>query len=124
MEIKMYLKRFFFILLLMIIFATTYNYSQPRFDVDEQVQRLSNELDLSEEQADLVAGILTDSKAKAENLRGSGRERREMMLQMRDLMEATNKELESILTDEQLVKFKEIVQKRKEEMRRRRSLEY
>ena len=120
----MFSKRSLFILLLMIIFATTYNYSQPRFDVDEQVQRLSSELDLSEEQVDQVAEILADSKEIADKLRGSGQERREMMLQMRDLMEATNKELESILTDEQLAIFREIVEKRKEEIRRRRSLEF
>jgi len=120
----MCLNRFFFILLLMMIFSTTINYSQPKFDVDEQVQRLSNELDLSEEQADQVAEILAASKEIADKLRGSGQDRREMMLQMRDLMETTNKELESLLTDEQVVKFKEIVEKRKEEMSRRRSREF
>jgi len=120
----MCLKRILFILLLMITFATTNNYSQPRIDVDEQVQRLSNELELSEEQADQVAEILADSKGKADKLRDSGQDRREMMLQMRDLMGAANKEIESILNDEQLVKFREIVEKRKEEMRRRRSREF
>ena len=120
----MYLKRFLFILLLMIIFLTTNNYSQPRFNVDEQVQKLSNELDLSEEQADQVTEILTDSKEIADKLRDSGQDRREMMMQIRDLMEAVNNEIESILNDEQLVMFKEIVEKRKEEMRRTGSREF
>jgi predicted lipid carrier protein YhbT len=46
-----------------------------------------------------------------------------MMLQMRDLMDAANKEIESILNAEQLIKFRELVEKRKEEMRGRRSPE-
>jgi len=124
MEINMFLIRNIFVLLLMIVFSTSTNYSQPRLNVDEQVQRLSNKLDLSEEQAGLVEEILTDSKEKADFFRDSGLDRREMMMKMRDLMDAANKEIESILNAEQLIKFRELVEKRKEEMRGKRSPEF
>jgi len=120
----MFLIRNIFVLLLMIVFSTSTNYSQPRLNVDEQVQRLSNKLDLSEEQAGLVEEILTDSKEKADFFRDSGLDRKEMMMKMRDLMDAANKEIESILNAEQLIKFRELVEKRKEEMRGKRSPEF
>jgi predicted lipid carrier protein YhbT len=123
MEINMLLIGNIFVLLLMIIFSVTNNYSQPRLNIDEQVERFSKNLDLSEEQAGLVEEILIDSKGKADFFKDSGLDRTEMMLQMRDLMDAANKEIESILNAEQLIKFRELVEKRKEEMRGRRSPE-
>ena len=120
MEINMLLIRNIFVLLLMIIFSLANFYAQPRLDVDEQVQRLANDLDLSKEQATRVEEILTDSKREVDKLRDSGLDRREMMMQMKDLMESTDEQIASILNDEQLVKFREIVEKRKDEMRKRK----
>jgi hypothetical protein len=104
----------------MIIVSSTVIYAQLRLDVDEQVQRLTNDLDLSEVQAARVEEILTDTKVEADKLSDSDLDRREMGQQMRDLMEATDEQIESILNNEQLERFREIVEKRKEEMRKRR----
>jgi hypothetical protein len=104
----------------MMIFSAIHIYAQPRLSVEEEVERLTNDLDLSEEQAHQIENILIDSRVKADKLRDSGLDRREMMKQMRDLMDETNDEIESILNDEQTEKFREIVERRKEEMQRRR----
>jgi hypothetical protein len=108
----------------MIVFSALNIYAQPRVNVDEQVQRLTNDLGLSKEQATRVEEILTDSKGKADKLKDSGLDRREMMTQMRDLMETANNQIESILNDGQLVRFREMVEKRKEEMRSRGPREF
>ena len=116
----MLLKKISFISLLIIIFAATYIYAQPRLGVEEEVERLTKDLELSEEQANQIEQILTDSRKQAAKLRETGLDRRDMMVQMRDIMDETNDEIESILNDEQVAKFREIVEKRKEEMQRRR----
>ena len=120
----MLLKKISFILCLMIVLSASNIYPQPRLNVDEQVERLTNDLDLSEEQVVQVEEILTESKGKADKLKGSGLDRRDMMMQMRDLMETTNEQIESILNDGQLEKFRDIVERRKEEMQRRRPREF
>ena len=116
----MLLKKISFILLLIMVFLASNIYAQPRLSVEEEVERLTNDLDLSEEQTNQIEKILTDSRDKADKFRDSGLDRREMMMQMRDIMDETNDEIESILNDEQAEKFREIVEKRKEEMQRRR----
>lgn len=116
----MLLKKISFISLFIIAFSATSIYAQPRLSVEEEVERLTNDLDLSEEQANQIGQILTDSRGKADKLRDSGLDRRDMMIQMRDIMDETNDEIESILNAEQAEKFGEIVEKRKEEMQRRR----
>jgi hypothetical protein len=120
----MLLKRGSLILHVMMTFSLSFIYAQSRLDVDEQVQRLTNELDLSEEQAVQVEEILTATRRQADKLRESGLDRREMMPQLRDLMESTDEEIESILNDEQLKRFREIVEKRKGEMEKRRTREF
>jgi len=102
----------------MIVLSASDIYAQPRLNVDEQVERLTNDLDLSEEQVVRAEEILTESKDKADKLRDSELDRRELMLQMGGLMESTDKQIESILNDGQLEKFRDIVEKRKEEMQR------
>ena len=114
----MLLKKISFILCLMIVLSASDIYAQPRLNVDEQVERLTNDLDLSEEQVVRAEEILTESKDKADKLRDSELDRRELMLQMGGLMESTDKQIESILNDGQLEKFRDIVEKRKEEMQR------
>ena len=116
----MLLKHISFILLMMIVFSVAHIYAQPGLNVDEQVERLANDLDLSEEQAIQVEEILTDSRKQADKLKDSGLDRREVMMQMRDLMESTDEQIESILNDEQAEKFREMIEKRIEEMQRRR----
>jgi hypothetical protein len=101
------------------VFSASKFFAQPRLNVEELVERLTNDLDLSEEQAIQVEEILTDSRKQVDRLRDSGLDRRELMPQMRDLMDETNEEIESILNDEQAVKFREIVEKRKKDMQRR-----
>jgi len=108
----------------MIVLSASNIYAQPRLNVDEQVERLTNDLDLSEEQVVRAEEILTESKDKADKLKDSGLDRRDMMTQMRDLIETTNEEIESILNDGQLEKFRDIVERRKEEMQRRRPPEF
>lgn len=120
----MLLRKISFIPLLIIIFSATYIYAQPRLSVKEEVERLTNDLDLSEEQANQIKQILTDSRKQADKLRETGLDRREMMMQMRDIMDEKNDEIESILNDEQAEKFKEIVEKRKKEMQRRRPRQF
>lgn len=120
----MLLTKISFILFLMLIFSAAHIYAQPRLNAEEEVERLTNDLDLSDEQAVRVEEILTDSKRQADKLRESGLDRREMMPQMRDIMESTNEQIESILNDEQAEKFSEIAEKRIEEMQRRRPPEF
>ena len=120
----MLLKKISFILLVMMTFSLSFICAQSRLNIEEEVKRLTNDLSLSDEQASQVEEILTNTKGQADKLRESGLDRREMMPQMRALMEATDEQIESILNAEQLEKFIEIVEKRKEEMRKRRPREF
>ena len=94
-----------FILILIIVFTAVNIYAQPRLNVGEEVERLTNDLGLSEEQTNQVEAILIDSRGQLNKLRESGLDRREMIMQMRELMDETNKEIESILNDEQKKKI-------------------
>ncbi len=87
---------------------------------DEMALRLSERLDLTEEQTAQVEKILLSAREEMQKLReNASGDRSRNRDQLRSLMEKQDKQIEALLTDEQKKIYGEIKKERREEMRRR-----
>lgn len=102
---KMVLLAFVAVLGLGSVAAQQRNGGRPRMSVEEQVNRLKNELKLTDEQTKKVTALYTDFQKKQDEKSKDEQPSRE---QMRSEREKLNKEIESLLTDEQKKTFKQM----------------
>ncbi len=87
---------------------------------EEMVLRLSERLNLTEEQTVQVEKILLSAREEMQKLReNASGDRSRNRDQLRSLMEKQDKQIEALLTDEQKKIYGEIKKERREEMRRR-----
>lgn len=80
-------------------------------NLDEQMERLVEQLELTDEQAESVRAVLEmQGERRREVFQGGsgGGDREAMRAAMAELREETNLQLAEILTEEQMVKFREI----------------
>ncbi len=111
------LKIFFYIF--GIIFISGQIMAQNMNRVDNIVQRLKAELELTEEQVIRVLEIITESQKQREVEREKYQgDRRAMREAMKSIMHETDVNIESILTEGQKVKFETYRDKRRSERRR------
>lgn len=75
---------------------------RPRMTVEQQVNQLKQELNLTSDQVKKVTALYTDHQKKME---GAGEKSRE---QMRSERENLNKQVEALLTDKQKTAFREM----------------
>ncbi len=77
-----------------------------RMNIEQQMERLTTELKLTDEQKPKVKAVLEERNKKMQELSGVPREERRD--KMRPIMEETNKKLEKILTPDQFKKYQEL----------------
>jgi len=83
-------------------------------NLDEQIETLTKQLELTEDQSDSVRAVLEkQGQQRRELFQNSGGDRDAMRAAMADLREETNAELAEILTEDQMAKFKEIQSQRR-----------
>ncbi|MFC2084200.1 hypothetical protein ACFLS9_04010 [Bacteroidota bacterium] len=105
------------IFILIFLFLISSAYAQGfRRSVEEQLEDMKEELDLTEEQADSVKIILEETTAKMGELWDSGLERSSMRDEMRKIFEDRNEKITALLSEEQQERFEEYI----EELRNRR----
>jgi len=90
---------------------------QPRgFTIEDQVNRLTEDLELTDEQVEQVTEIFENSEWPDIMERMEAAEdhdaRREIMDEMREAMDEVNEQIKEILTEDQLTKFEEMLTKR------------
>jgi periplasmic protein CpxP/Spy len=83
-----------------------------RFTVEQQMERLTTQLDLTAEQKPKVEAVLKESsKKRQEIMNDSSIDRSEMRTKMQPIMEEQNKKLKGILTEDQFKKYQDMQQK-------------
>ena len=111
-----------FFLLFTLINCSDDQQNRRRMSPQERATQLQEELDLTDEQTKQSEKIFVESQKRMaedrELYRGDREQMREMMRQNR---EETDELIEEILSEEQLLKYKEYRAKREEEIRERRS---
>lgn len=93
-----------------------------RFDVEKKVEKMTERLELDEQQAAKIRTIMKRSKADIDAVRASDEERSEKRKEMRAIRESTRAEVEAVLTPAQLDKAREhraTMKKRHQKMRKR-----
>ncbi len=90
--------------------------AQGRFTVQDRVKMLKERLSLTDAQSAKVDSILTAATDKMKDIDATGPDRRSAM---REIMGNANREIEKILTDDQLTEFKKMQSERKGGMRNR-----
>lgn len=84
----------------------------------EMIQQLKDSLNLSEVQVDSVKAIFKEFLSKQMELRqNEDQSREDRFAKMKELNDARNARLKAVFTDEQYRKFKEMEERRREQMR-------
>lgn len=88
-------------------------------NVDQQVQRLTKRLNLTDDQAGKVRSILEKRQKEMQGLRSDqSLSREERMSKMRTIFGSSNKKIRDVLNDNQKKTFDQIQRQRRERMQR------
>ena len=83
------------------------------FSVEQQMERYTTQLSLTDEQKPKVEAVLKESfKKRQEIFNDSSIERSQMREKMQPIMEEQNKKMKAILTEDQFKKYQEMNQRR------------
>ena len=94
--------------------ATPSTKKKGRMSVEQQMERMTTQLNLTDEQKPKVEAVLKESaKKRQEIFSDSSFDRSQMREKMQPIMEEQNKKLKAILTDEQYKKYEEMQQRMK-----------
>ena len=94
--------------------------AQRRMDTKEQIKELKSELKLTDKQADSIKVVLDEMRDTMSKMRDdadgdwSG-----MREKMRELRDKTTKKIEKYLTEEQVVKYKKLLEEQDKERQKR-----
>lgn len=112
-------KAVLFILLVLLQFAVVN--AQGRMSPKERVKDLKSKLELTDEQAQKIENIFTESQQKMKDYRdkNEGVSRTDMMKEMRAINENADKSIDSLLTDKQKEQYAAIKKERQERMNMR-----
>ncbi len=83
------------------------------FNVDKRVEKMTQRLDLSEDQSKQVRSILESKKDQFKAIRGQKIDREQKRTQMRELRKSTRAEIAQVLDDEQKAKVKKFKKRRR-----------
>ena len=87
----------------------------PGPSIDEQIEGLTERLELTNEQADKIKGVLeTQAEKRRELFQGRAQDRRAMRTVIMELQEEMNVILSEILDEDQMVKYKAILAARQQ----------
>lgn len=99
---------------------TKYQEISKNAPVEEMTIRLQERLNLTDEQTGQVEKILLSAREERQKQReNASGDRRQMLDQMRSMLENRDKQIEALLTEEQKKIYQEIKKERREEMRQR-----
>ena len=85
-----------------------------RMSPEQQLERYTEKLSLTDEQKPKVKAVLEDSaKKRREIAKESGQDRQQMREKMQPVMEAQNKKMKEILTADQFTKYQEMIDRAK-----------
>lgn len=90
-------------------------FAQPRFDPDRQIVRLTEELNLNENQQENILEILENTKVEMEELMEDADDRYSMRGQMREIMDDSHERIEAELDEDQLIKYREFIEERRQQ---------
>jgi protein CpxP len=91
-----------------------------RMDVNQRVENLSKQLDLTDDQKTKVRAIFEDEMKQRQGLReDSSLSREDRMEKMRVINQSTREQTEKILTDDQKKKYEAMMKENRERMRER-----
>lgn len=109
------------ILLIAILFLTvTSLYAQRRMDPEKQIEKLTKELNLNEDQQTDILEILNNTQDEMEELmEEAGDDRSSVRDEMRELMQDANIKIEAELDEEQVTKYREYIEERKKNRKNR-----
>ena len=83
------------------------------FTVEQQMERMTEQLTLTDEQKPKVKAVLEETSKKMEPIRAdSSLDRDARMEKMKPIMEEQNKKMKDILTPDQFTKYQEMQQRR------------
>ncbi len=86
-----------------------------RFSVEQQMERYTTELNLTDEQKPKVKAVLEESNKKMREIfSDQSMDREQRMEKMRPIREEQNKKMKKILTEEQYKKYEDMAQKMKQ----------
>ena len=85
-----------------------------RFTPEQQLERMTTQLSLTDEQKPKVKAVLEDSaKKRKEIMSDTSLDRQQIREKMQPVMEEQNKKMKAILTDDQYTKYQEMNQRGK-----------
>lgn len=87
--------------------------AQGRFSQKDRIKEMKDNLALTDRQVTKIDSIFTRTQKKMETIDASGQDRMEAMKQ---IMEANDTQIESVLTPKQKVKYKAMIAERKSRM--------
>lgn len=85
---------------------------QRGFSIDKRVEKMTQKLDLTDEQASQVRSILEGKKEAFTKIREQNLERDQKRAQMHELRQSTRQEIARVLNDEQKAKMKKFKKRR------------
>jgi hypothetical protein len=92
----------------------------PKMDADAKKAKLYKELNLTDGQIEKVDALLKTQKEELVALRGSDVERREKRERVQSMKSKHQDEMATILSEDQMVKYREILSKRSAKMKGKR----
>ncbi len=114
------LKKQILFLLFVALFILANSLFAQRKSIEERLEHLTEELNLSEEQQESIKSILEEAREKAEFLRENNTgDRRTIMQEIRNIMVDSNNKIRQELNEDQIERFDEIVEKQKSKMKDR-----
>ncbi len=123
LQLAVHFLAFVFVASSLFIYSTVSAADDKRsHSVEKRVERLSQELKLTEQQKKDVTAVLEESRSEMEKFRNSDaskEERREMRRNFQSLRENTETRIVQILTEEQRAQYQKIRTEKKAEMRDR-----
>ncbi len=92
----------------------------PEKAAERMTERMTKELDLTPEQAQAVKPINLEFVTKAKEIRNSEAGKEDKKAQLEALRKENETKMASVLTPEQMEKYREMIEKQKEKMREHR----
>ena len=110
-------KAFLFSLVLTVILSLD-SFAQPRFNLEDKLKNLREELELTDSQAVSIEKILREQFDELQELRDSfDGDRHKMMTQMRSLRDVTDERIKGILNNQQQKQYEKFVEENRKKMR-------
>ncbi len=112
-------KQFLTLLVLAVLLSSTALFAQ-RKSIEERLEHLTEELNLTEDQQTAIKSIMEDAKEKIDDIRENNTgDRRTIMQEMKNIMDDTNERIREELNEDQIERFDELVEEQKSKMKDR-----